>query len=131
MGRLRLQSLFLQRAKELTRALGIESQVVGVGTWRYTPPPGRPDEVGAQVDLLFDRRDCVLNLLEMKFSAEPFVVTKAYARELKRKLEVFETRTRTKKRVVLTLVAPFGLKPNVWSEDLVEQVIDATTLLDL
>jgi len=123
------ESLCLKHAKELMRALDIDNLVTAVGSWRYVATPGRIDDAGAQVDLLFDRRDGVINLCEVKFSPEPFVVTKAYARELKRKLEVFETRTKTKKRVVLTLVAAMGLKPNAWSEDLVEQTLDARALL--
>lgn len=123
------ESLCLKHAKELMRALDIDNLVTALGSWRYTAPRGRPDEQGAQVDLLFERRDGVINLCELKFAPEPFVITKAYARELKRKLEVFEARTKTKRRVVLTLVCPLGLKKNAWSEDLVEQVVDARALL--
>jgi hypothetical protein len=75
------------------------------------------------------RRDGVINLCEMKSSMEPFVVTKAYARELRDKVDLFEAHTKTNKRVILTLVAPSGLKKNAWSEGLVEQVVDASALL--
>jgi len=57
------------------------------------------------------------------------VVTKTYATELREKICLSERYTRTRKRVVLTLVAPNGLKRNPWSEDLVDQVIDASALL--
>lgn len=68
------------------------------------------------------------NLCELEFSDEPFVVSKAYARELQEKVTLFEEHTRTKKRVILTLIAPFGLKPNTWSEDLIERVVEGDAL---
>lgn len=123
------ESLCLKHANELARALGIENLVTSVGTWRFVPKKKSDKRQGAQVDLLFDRRDGVINLCEMKFASEPFVVTKGYARDLREKVALFEQHTRTKKRVVLTLVSPLGLKRNTWSEDLVEQVIDQRALL--
>ena len=80
--------------------------------------------------MLFDRTDGVINLCELKFSQGPYVLTKAYASELRQKIEIFETRTKSRKRCVLTMVCPFGLKPNAWSEDLVDVVVDGTMLLE-
>ncbi len=123
------ESICLKHVRELESALGIENLVTAVGSWRFVPRERSPHQQGAQVDLLLDRRDGVINLCEMKFSTEPFVITKAYARELRNKISLFEAQTKTKKRVLLTLVSPFGLKRNAWSEDLVEQVVDASALL--
>jgi hypothetical protein len=123
------ESICLKHARELESALGIENLVTAVGSWRFVPSARTTHRRGAQVDLLFERRDGVINLCEMKFSTEPFVVTKAYARELREKVALFETYTKPKKRVILTLVAPLGLKSNAWSEGLVEQVLDASALL--
>lgn len=122
------ESLCLKHASEIQRALGIQNLVNEIGTWRWVPRTTSSDRRGAQVDLLFDRRDDVINLCEIKFSGEPFVVTKAYARELGDKVALFEEHTKTKKRVILTLITPIGLKRNVWSEDLIERVVDSTAL---
>jgi hypothetical protein len=123
------ESVCLKHARELEVALGIENLVTEVGSWRFVPTARSTRREGAQVDLLFDRRDGVINLCELKFSPGPFVVTKAYARELREKVELFERYTRTRKRVIVTLVAPRGLKRNTWSEDLVDQVVDGSALL--
>lgn len=123
------ESICLKHAAELERALGIDGLVVARGAWRHVAPRGRPAREGAQVDLLFDRSDGVINLCELKFSQAPYVVTKAYASDLRHKIEIFERRTKTRKRCVLTLVSPFGLKPNTWSEDLVEVVVDGEMML--
>ena len=132
------EGICFKHARELQRALGIENLVTDVGTWRFRGAAsdarsamrrgGSLKRVGAQIDLLFERRDAVINICEMKYSREPFVVTKAYARELKSKLEIFEQRTRTRKRLVLTLICTAGLKKNSWSEDLVDRVLDTSAL---
>lgn len=123
------ESVCLKHARELQRALDIEGLVTDVGSWRHVPRNKAIARQGAQVDLLFDRHDDVIILCEMKFSQEPFVITKSYARELREKITVFEESTKTRKRVVLTLVSPHGLKRNTWSEDLVDRVLDAKALL--
>lgn len=122
------EGVCLKHARELQRALGIDNLVTSVGTWRFVPRAKSEKRRGAQVDLLFDRRDNVINLCELKFSNDPYVVSKSYARELKDKMSLFAEYTKTRKRVILTLVSPYGLKPNTWSEDLIDRVVDATAL---
>ncbi|MBT3223389.1 MAG: ATPase [Proteobacteria bacterium] len=92
------------------------------------PTKGSQREKGAQIDLLFDRADGVINLCEMKYSQEVCTISKAYSRELKQKIAVFEEQTKTKKDIHLTLVVTHGLKSNVWSEDLVDSIVTVNDL---
>jgi hypothetical protein len=69
--------------------------------------------------------DGIVTLCELKYTREEFTVTKAYARELKRKIDVFETRTRTRKDVQIALVSLWGHRPNTWSEGLISQSVTA------
>ena len=65
----------------------------------------RPNQIwpdGAQVDLLIDRADNTINLVEIKFSQGEFTITKSYAAELRRKVAVFKGVTATRKNVFLT-----------------------------
>jgi len=71
-----------------------------VGTWRYTPRKAS-SEAGAQIDLLFDRDDSVITLVEIKYTDNPFIITKEYAQKLKNKIDVFKKVTRTKKQIFL------------------------------
>lgn len=83
-------------------ALGISGVKTSVCSWQH-----RADDVypkGAQIDLLIDRADNVINLCEMKFAAERYVMTKAEAERLDNKLQAFKTVTGTSKSVHLTLV---------------------------
>ncbi len=83
---------------------------------------------GVQIDLLFDRQDQVITLCEIKYSTQPFVLDKAYAKELLRKIEVFTTLTRTKKQIFLALLTAQKMKKNIWSEDLIAQEVSLDDL---
>ena len=69
----------------------------------------------AQVDLLFDRSDRVVNLCEMKFVAEDFSIDNGYDAELRRKTERFIEETKCRKSVHLSLVTTYGLSKNKYS----------------
>jgi hypothetical protein len=84
----------------------------------------------AQVDLLFDRSDGIVNFCELKYASEDFVLTKAYAKQLANKAEVFRARTKTKKDVVVTLVTTHGLKPGLWNDEVIDSVVTAEELFE-
>ena len=91
-------------------------------SWRYVPKK-REAEQGAQIDLLFDRQDDVITLCEIKFSEEPFTLTKEYVEVLKRKMEVFKERTQTKKQLFLAMITSGGLKNNFYADELISGVV--------
>ena len=69
----------------------------------------------AQVDLLFDRSDRVVNLCEMKFVSDEFSIDKDYDAELRRQVERFIEDTSCKKSVHLSLVTTYGLVRDKYS----------------
>lgn len=89
---------------------------------------GTSSEKGAQIDLLLDRNDHIINLFEIKFYNKSFTISKEYAMQLKEKMDVFEETTKTRKHLFLALITTFGLTPNEHSIGLVDQVL---TLDDL
>jgi len=100
---------------QLKIALGISGVQTEVSSWRSTTSPK-----GAQIDLVIDRRDQVINLCEMKFSINPFIIEKGYAADLQNKIGTFRSETGTRKSVFLTLVTTFGLQQNSNSASLVQ-----------
>ena len=81
--------------------------------WSHAPTETCP--VGAQIDLLLDRSDGVINVCEMKFSPDIFVIDTKMEADLMRKLAVFSTATHTRKAIHLTMVTPFGILRNAHS----------------
>jgi len=70
----------------------------------------------------------VINICEMKFSDDEFVIDKQYAGQLQRKLDVFRRVTRTRKSLFLTLVTTFGVRQNSYATDLVANEITMNDL---
>ncbi len=105
------ESVCLKHSRPIKKALGIADVLSEESTWRYQPPKGSRDK-GAQIDLLFDRQDRTINLCEMKFAGDQFVIDKKYAEELDNKVKLFQRETRTKKTIFLTLITTYGVKKN-------------------
>lgn len=81
--------------------------------------PGTSEEAGAQIDLVIDRNDHIINLCEVKFYNVAFTITKDYAEKLREKMRVFQETTKTKKQIQLVLITTFGLKHNKHSLGLI------------
>ena len=71
-----------------------------------------PDVRGAQIDLVIERGDRVVNLCEMKFASEKFVIDAAYAASLREKIGAFRRETGTRGNCHLTFVTTYGLRKN-------------------
>ena len=97
----------LLHLRQIRNSLGVGGVAYDASSWRSSKA-----EEGAQVDLVIDRNDGIINLCEMKFSREPYEITKAYDRVLRHKLETFATETGTRKALHLTLVSPYGVRRN-------------------
>lgn len=65
-----------------------------------------------QIDLLIVRGDNVVNICEMKFCNDQFVIDKAYADNLQHKIEAFREATATRSALHLTLITTFGVAHN-------------------
>jgi hypothetical protein len=106
-------------------ALGISGVRSVTGSWI-----GKGDESGAQVDLLIDRDDNVINLCEMKFTIGPFRIDKKYAAELAGKVRAFTSGTRTRKSVFVAFITSHGLERNLYSMQLVQNELTAEALFE-
>ena len=110
---LSFERVCLQHVRQIRAALGISGVHVEAYAWSHAPDETYP--VGAQIDLLLDRSDGVVNVCEMKFSPDKFVIDAKMEESLMRKLAVFSSVSRTRKAVHLTMVTPFGLLANAHS----------------
>ena len=79
--------------------------IIGICAWRSRGGKER----GAQIDLLIDRDDRVINLCEMKFCEGAFAVDREYDERLRERRATFLRQTGTHKSVHLTLVTTVGL----------------------
>lgn len=103
------ENLCLKHVAQIKRGLSIAGVYTEQSVWRTE---GRGENEGAQIDLLLDRADHCINLVEIKFSNKEFVIDKQYAHELEQKVRVFTEKSATKKTVFLTMLTSFGVKKN-------------------
>ena len=97
---------------QIKKKLGISGIYSEISTWSF---PGGEEENGAQVDLLIDRRDRVINLCEIKFSTQQYEINKTDDEDLKNKVAVFKNKTKTTKTIIVTMITTFGVKKNKYS----------------
>lgn len=109
---LAFERLCMAHTQQIKAALGIAGVLSNVYSWRK-----EADEMsdGAQIDLLIDRKDQVINLCEMKYSLSEYAIDAEYEQKLRNKKSVFINTTNTRKAVHLTMVTTFGIKVNAHS----------------
>jgi len=110
---LAFEQVCLLHLPQMKKALGINGVNTRASSWFL---PGNADNDGAQIDLLIERQDQIINICEMKFSRAEFAVTKEYENELLCKEELFIQNAKPRQAVHLTLVTTFGLKDNSHSK---------------
>lgn len=96
--------------REIRAALGIAGVSANVCAWKSARKKG-----GAQIDLLIDRRDGVINVCEVKFGMGEFAIGAKYAGELENKLSALKEETKTEKSLHLTMITVSGVRRNEYS----------------
>jgi len=110
---LSFERLCFWHLQQIKQALGVAGVLTQVYCWRHVPDDVYP--TGAQIDMLIERADRVINVCEMKFSPRRFAIDKDYADRLKAKIGTFEQVTKTRAAVQLTIVASAGMLTNKYS----------------
>ena len=118
---LAFERLCLLHLPQVRRALGVGSIHVEAYGWSFKGDETYPD--GVQIDLVLERADNVINICEMKYSANVYAIDKAYDSALGRKIATFAGVTGTRKAIHLTLVTANGLLRNQYSGRVQSEVV--------
>ncbi|MBQ9465813.1 MAG: AAA family ATPase [Muribaculaceae bacterium] len=106
--------------EQIRKSLGISGINTSVSTWRGTDT-GSAKKV--QIDLVIDRDDRYIHLCEMKFVNEPYVITREYEARLRERMAIFREQTHTTRTLFTTFVTTFGVKANLHSGIVNQQVL--------
>lgn len=106
---------------QIKQKLGISGVLSKESVW-YTRGDEELGIPGAQIDLLIERRDRVINLCEMKFSINEYVIDKAYDASLRNKVDSFRRMTRSRASLQLTMITTYGVRTNKYSSRIQNQV---------
>ena len=113
----------LQHIGQIKKAIGIAAVSTTEHMWRFVPEKGEKDIKGAQIELLIDRDDNVINVCEMKWASEEFVIQKADDADIKNKVSALERETGTKKAIHVTMVTTYGVKHNMYYDEIQSEVV--------
>lgn len=106
----------LQHIEQIKAALGFNAVVSTAHSWTYKPH--NADTKGVQIDLLIDRNDGVINLCEMKYAQDEYIIDSTEDERIRNRLSTFVRETGTKKAVHLTMITTYGLKKGGYADDI-------------
>lgn len=98
------EQVCLAHTEQIKKALGISGILTNVASWR-----SNAKRSAAQIDLVIERADKMINLCEMKYSTKPYTITKSYSASLERKKWAFEEETKTKYGIFQTMITTYGV----------------------
>ena len=104
---LAFERVCLWHERQIKEALRIGGVQTNTAAWRSAKRPG-----GAQVDMVIDRKDKVVNLCEMKFTSAPFAIGAGHEKDLRNKIALFKEETGIRSSVHLTMVTVDGVRRN-------------------
>jgi len=116
------EKLCLLHLPQIRAKLGISGVLTSTFSWR-----GKAENSGAQIDLIIDRNDNVINLCEIKFSSATYKMDKKDYDSIINKRSVFSHSTRTNKAIQTTMITTYGLARNNYSAEITSEI----TLNDL
>lgn len=109
---LAFERLCLLHVRQIKAALGISGITANVHSWYI---PSTPERKGAQIDLLIDRADNVVDICEMKYAKTKYTITRPYYDNLSNKMARFIESESSKKAVRMVMVTSNGLAVNKYS----------------
>ncbi len=120
---LTFEMLCKDHIRQVKQKLGISGVLSEEYTWFVQPAEENGIDKGAQIDLLIDRRDHVINLCEIKFASDLFEIDKSCNEVLRNKIEVFRKTSKTKKSLQLTMISTYGVKNGKYSNMVASEVV--------
>ena len=102
---------------QIKKSLGIDRIGTEYYSWR-----SKESENGAQIDLLIERADRIINLCEIKYSTTPYAIDKAEDMKLRIRQSDFVAETGTKYAIFPTMISTYGVRPNAYSGNIQAEV---------
>ena len=117
---LAFERVCMLHTEQIKSALGIAGVQSDIYSWK-TEATDEYD--GAQIDMIIDRKDGIINLCEIKFTTKQFAITKSYYENLENKLLSLKTQTKSSKSIHLTMITTKGIKNNTYSKNIPNSIV--------
>lgn len=121
------EQVALNHLSMVKKKLGISGVMTNTCSWAVKPFVDKDGGSwnGAQIDMVIDRNDSFINLCEMKYSNDEYVITNEYETTLRERMGCFRQVTKTKKSLLNTFITTYGVKKNKYSG-----IVDSEIILD-
>lgn len=97
---LAFERVCLQHLEQIKKGLGFGGVISTAHSWRSP---------NAQIDLLIDRNDDIINICEMKYSKGKYALDAEEIQKMQNRVDCFQRETETNKSIHLTLVTSNGI----------------------
>lgn len=112
------EQVCLAHSEQIRTALGISGVSVQISSWQ-----SKQSSPGAQIDLIIDRKDGVINLCEIKYYKSEYVISSKEEKVLRNKITAFDREIKTTKATHLTMITTHGVEKNKHSGIVHSEVI--------
>lgn len=108
---LSFERLCMAHIPQIKQALHIDTIKTEHYAWRSSDP-----EQKAQIDLVIERADRMVNICEAKYSERPYQIDKDEYERLQRRIGLYQEQTGTSAGIIPTFITANGLQRNAYSE---------------
>lgn len=119
---LAFEHVCLAHIRQIKHALGIEGIRTEYYTWRSEAIEKDSSERKAQIDLVVERSDKMVNICEAKYCEEPYLLTKEEYEKFQHRMSLYRQQTAFKGGVIPTFITPYGLHRNPYADYIVRVV---------
>ncbi len=121
------ENLCMNHTNLIEKALKIDGINTNISSWSHI---GNDEMHGAQIDLLIDRDDKVINLCELKYYDNKLILTKDMVQKMRDKIASFKYFTGTNKTIFPTIICPYGVQQNKYSTEFVQSIVELNALFE-
>lgn len=111
---LAFERVCMEHVNQIKNKLGISGVISDINSW-FCKQDINSGLFGCQIDLLIVRKDQVINLCEIKYSASDYTLTAEEDAGIRRKISDLQISTKTKYAIYPTLITTYGLVENSYS----------------
>lgn len=117
----------LLHADQIKKAIGIQGIESNVFSWRWRSPDA--GERGVQVDMLIDRADGIVDLCEIKYCEDRYLLDKEEDEKIRHRAEVFRRESGVRKAVQTILIVSHGVANSKYLGN-IQVVVDGVSLFE-
>ena len=105
---LAFERVCMTHIREIKSVLGISGIAADVYSWIHRGKG--EDDRGIQIDLLLDRADNTVDICEMKYPADEYVISREEAEKIERRVNVFAREAGRNKSIRVVMITACGVK---------------------